>query len=121
LKELARFLFDTGHYSPAQRVVRPGAFLPQNGKTSVFAINGLAEPAILEIAAMVASIRQKPAKGRAEVDIADVTAAGLRFERDDVPHRHGNLVGWPHDGLELKARHKAVAVKLAARAELVLH
>lgn len=60
---VARFLFQKGHYSTLNRIVKPGAFLP----------------------------------------------------------RHGNLIGWPSEGEEVKARCKAVAVELAVRAVLVLH
>ena len=101
MKELARFLFQRGDYSPGNRVVRPKAFLPHNGQTSVFAIAGLGQLAINALGEELGRTRGKPAKGRAELDVVDVTAVGLRFVRDDVPPRHGNLVGWPNEGPEL--------------------
>lgn len=40
---VARFLFQKGHYSSQKGIVKPGAFLPKNGQTSVFEVSGLEE------------------------------------------------------------------------------
>jgi len=80
----------------------------------------LAEDDIRNIGAEVGTARSKPPKGRGEFRYADVSDVGLRFERDDRPPRHGNLVGWPLEGPEVKARQKAIAVELSIRAVLVL-
>ncbi len=121
LAELARFLFQKGDFSRTKTSVRPGAFLPKDGETSVFDIVGLDDPGIRAIGDAVGSERGKPPKGRGEFLMGDVVEVGLRFERDDQPPRHGNLLGWPSEGPELKARVKAIAVALAVKAELVLH
>lgn len=121
MSELARFLFQRGHYSRDNNAVRPSAFLPKNGETSVFEILGLEDLDIWKLAEDVGEIRGKPPRGRGEFTRADVGAVGLRFVRDDHPVRHGNLLGWPSEGSELKARLKAIAVALASRAVLVLH
>lgn len=118
---LARFLFDRRDYSPANRAVRPSAFLPRDGKTSVFEVSELGAHEIVAIGASVAEGRGLAARGRGELLHRHVTEAGLRFHRDDRPFRHGNLVGWPLEGAECKARQKAISVALAACAVLVLH
>lgn len=118
---VARFLFQKGHYSAQKGIVKPGAFLPKNGQTSVFEISGLAEADVRLIGETAGTPRGRNPRGRGELGTRDVTAAGLLFVRDDVPPRHGNLLGWPSQGEEVKARCKAVAVELAVRAVLVLH
>lgn len=118
---VARFLFQKGHYSSQKGIVKPGAFLPKNGQTSVFEVSGLEEEDVRLMGDAAGRTRGRSPRGRGELETSDVTAAGLRFERDDVPPRHGNLVGWPSHGKEVKARCKAVAVELAVRAVLVLH
>ena len=95
--------------------------MPKDGETSVFDIVGLDDPGIRAIGDAVGNARGKPPKGRGEFLMEDVVEVGLRFQRDDQPPRHGNLLGWPSEGPELKARVKAIAVALAVRAELVLH
>jgi hypothetical protein len=112
LLELARFLFQKGDFSRTKTLVRPGAFLPKDGETSVFDIVGLDDLGIRTIGEAVGQVRGSPPKGRGEFSVEDVVEVGLRFERDYQPHRHGNLLGWPSEGPELKAR---------AKAELVLH
>ena len=119
--EIARFLFHRSHFAPAKQVVKPGAFLPRNGQTSVFDIVGLQEVAVRRIGRRVGAARGKDPRGRGELTYADVTDVGLRFERDDVPPGHGNLVGWPSAGPNRKDRNKDVARSLAQRAVLVLH
>ena len=118
---MARFLFRSGDYSASNKAVRPGAFLPKDGRTSVFDIVGLDDRRVRRIGEEIGTLRGKSPHGRGEFRHADVETVGLKFERDDQPPRHGNLVGWPHEGPELKARAKAIAVALAARAVLVLH
>ena len=95
--------------------------MPKDGETSVFDIVELDDPHIRAIGDAVGYIRGKPPKGRGEFFFDDVQEVGLRFERDDEPPRHGNLLGWPSEGPELKARAKAIAVALAVKAELLLH
>jgi hypothetical protein len=120
MAELARFLFQKGHFSRDNNAVRPGAFLPQNGQTSVFDIVGLATHETAALGDAIGQQRGKPPKGRGEFDYRHVTEVGLQFDRDDTPPRHGNLIGWPSEGPELKARWKAIAADLAVRATLVL-
>ena len=120
MAERARFLFQSNHFSKANEIVRPSAFLPRNGETSVFDIVDLEDADIRSVGDDVGVARGKPPKGRGEFQYDDAESVGLAFERDDIPPRHGNLVGWPDDGSELKARQKAVAVALSARAVLVL-
>ena len=121
MSELARFLFQRSDYSPSNRVVKPGAFLPKNGQTSVFDVDGSDFVSVGAIGEDVGRVRGPRLHGWGGFAHQDVTKVGLWFERDDEPPRHGNLLGWPPHGVpELKARAKAIAVELAARAELVL-
>jgi hypothetical protein len=119
--ELARFLFRSGDYSKGNNAGRPRAFRPRDGATSVFWIVQLDEPAIRALGDVAGAGRGIRPKGRGELARADVTAVGLQFARDDIPFRHGNILGWPVDGPEVKARQKAMAVDLASRAILILH
>ena len=120
MSELARFLFQRSHYSPTNGALKPGAFLPKDGHTSVFDIIELDRTTIRTIGDGVGVTRSQALHGWGEFLHAHVTAAGLKFIRDDQPPRHGNLVGWPPDGPEHKAQAKAIAVALARKAELVL-
>ena len=119
--EIARFLFHRSHYASSKKAVKPGAFLPRNGQTSVFDIVGLNEAGIRRIGSEVGAIRGRDPRGRGELRHVDVTEVGLRFERDDRPLRHGNLVGWPSSGRNRKDRNKDLARGLAQKAVLVLH
>ena len=120
MSEIARFLFHRSDYAAVKKVVKPGVFLPRNGQTSVFDIVGLVEFRIREIGESVGLRRGIRPRGRGEVAYADIQEVGLRFERDDTPPRHGNLIGWPSDG-KRKDLNKDVARRPAERAVLVLH
>lgn len=119
--DLARFLFHRRQYAPSKLVVKPGAFLPRNGKTSVFEVAGLPESDIRGIGKEVGSARGREPRGRGELTHGDVEDAGLMFERDDKPPRHGNLVGWPSPDDGGKDQNKDVARRLSQKAILVLH
>jgi hypothetical protein len=121
MSEIARFLFHRRQYAPSKKAVKPGAFLPSKGHTSVFEISGLPEPDIRGIGRDVGSARGIEPHGRGELTHRDVKDTGLLFERDDKPPRHGNLVGWPSPDGTRKDRNKDVAKRLAQRAVLVLH
>lgn len=120
MQEHARFLFSRSDYSQANDLVKPGAFLPSNGETSVFVVDGLNGADIRAIGNNVGVQRGRPPKGRAELSERVVVAVGLEFMRDDIPPRHGNIVGWPPAGPEYKARSKAIVLELSAEARLVL-
>lgn len=119
--EIARFLFHRRQYAPSKKVVKPGAFLPGNGRTSVFEISGLPEPDIRSIGKDVGLARGINPRGRGELTHRDVDDVDLVFERDDSPPRHGNLVGWPSPDGTRKDLNKDVARRLAQKAVLVLH
>ena len=104
--EIARFLFHRRQYAPSKQIVKPRAFLPNNGQTSVFEISGLPEPDIRTIGIQVGSARSTEPRGRGDLTHQDVEDAGLLFERDDKPPRHGNLVGWPSADGRRKDRNK---------------
>ena len=87
----------------------------------MFEISGLVDAKVRDLGEVIGESRGIPPRGRGEFKESDVLAVGLRFERDDRPTRHGNLLGWPIEGPELRARHRAIAVELSARAALVIH
>lgn len=66
--DLARFLFHRRQYAPSKLVVKPGAFLPRDGKTSVFEIAGLPEPDIRGIGKDVGSASGREPRGRPSPD-----------------------------------------------------
>ena len=119
--QIARFLFQRSHYAPAKGIVKPGAFLPRDGQTSVFEIAGLSEHRVREIGIPAGAASQREPRGRGELTHANVVDVGLRFERDDKPPLHGNLIGWPSPDNQRKELNKDIARRLAQRAVLVLH
>jgi hypothetical protein len=115
---LARYLFSRSHYSPKYGKVKPGAFLPRDGATSVFNVAGLSSvEEIWEIATEFVGRRgNRNLHGHAEIDSGAVLEAGLSLEVDNDPPRHANIVDWPEEKAERKAR----ALKLASAAILWL-
>ena len=76
----------------------------------MFQIDGLVAS---EVCALGAVARSGALKfyGWAELNIVSVQLVGLRALRDDKPHRHVTVDGWPTDGKEsVKMR----AIELAA-------
>ena len=96
MAELARFLFQKGHFSAKNKRVKPGAFNPGTRKDlSVFYVAGIGEPRKRLIAAAVSTVGGRDVKARAEILLSDLGGTRLSFVRDNDPiWRHGNLVGW---------------------------
>jgi hypothetical protein len=125
---LARFIFSRSHFSPAKKVVKAPAFIPDPDdlQTSVFRIHELGEGQIRDIGADVGRTQNPPRSPRArgEIEVRAVINVGLNVGvgldviPDKPPARHAEIVGWPRDD---KPRQLEIAKLLAAVARLVLH
>lgn len=125
MSDLARVLFQSGHYSVSKGRVKPGAFHPKAGSAelSVLDIRELEGSVKVALAARIAVLQGRQAKGHAEFPLTALESLPLWFERDDQPiERHGNLLGWPNDGSDHAemGRHRC-SVALAASSALFLH
>ena len=121
MSELARFLFQNGHFSVKNERVKPGAFNPGNREDlSIFYVPGLSEARKAAIAGSVSARRNQAVRARAEIDLTDLSDTPLSFVRDDEPiYRHGNLVGWPlGEADDARTDRVQIATTLASRASL---
>jgi len=119
LSYLSRYIYQSGHFSKANRRVKQGAFLPDASKLKISAvwIDDLPDLEIWDIGDLLGSKRPSPAKtlARADFDAATLPEAKLTSEPDPVPHpRHVNLCGWPKE----KDAQKAIALILCSRSTL---
>ncbi len=91
--------------------MKPAAFMPHRGETSVFRVDGLSNEEVWHIGLhFVGSTRREVLKGRADLQVADVHAIKLKVEPDITPHpRHANIIEWPEE----KHEQKMLAVRLA--------
>jgi len=121
--DLARYLFQSGHFSARNARVKPAGFNPgRRGELSVADVEGLSDPDRWEIGATVAELQGRPVKARADFSDSVLTDLPLSFLRDDDPFdRHGNITGWPTGkDDEARLRRKELAVVLAAGSTLEL-
>lgn len=110
---LTRFVYSRRHITAVR--VKPQAFLPRNGETSVFQTRGLSRDSVWDL--RHAARQDKDPKGRADFSEASLGgSAGLRFVLDDKPPRHGNILGWPVE----KEAQIEIALELAAKATPLL-
>lgn len=118
---LTRYLFSKkNHYRISNKTVRPNAFIPQNGKISVFKVLGLDEQEIWDIGDQyVAPNRGKPVLGRADIEQAEVIKHKLRVVNDEPPPKHANIVDWPPAEPD-KSEQLLIAEELAEAAQLYL-
>lgn len=118
-ESVARFITQKNYYRPSDRTVKHNAFMPnRDGETSVYRIIGLDDVEIFAIGRQfVASVINKPLKGRADIGVSKILKRDLRVEPNPDPHpRHANIVDWPED----KLKHRYIALELAAEAKLKL-
>jgi hypothetical protein len=115
---LTRFLTSRNHYSPHNRRVKYGAFMPPSDlRLSVFRVEGLSNVEIWEIGEKnVVQKSEKTLHGRAEIKTIEVTEKGLSVDPDNNPPRHASIIGWYQD----KGKQKLIAMELAAEAALEL-
>ena len=116
-EELARFLCHRREFNAESGRVKPRAFLPPNGATSVFMVVGLAANEIWNMGQThVARPPDRCIRGCAFIMMKDVRECGLELDPDNDPPRHANIVGWPPEKSERKLR----AMDLSVRATLRL-
>lgn len=107
---IARFVCDHHKLYFACDRVKPGAYLPKDGKTSVYRVRGLDTDGVRRLGTDV--LRRPPPLAHATCLGATVCSCPLRFDPDNTPERHANIVGWP----ERKDEQKLLALKLAKAA-----
>ena len=94
---------------------------PSNLRLSVYRSSGLSEAAIWELGNQnVATHRDKPLVGRADILASDVSSADreLKLTPAPTPHPlHANITGWP----EQKDKQKLIALKLANKSKFSLY
>lgn len=106
-EKITRYIKDSGQVAGER--ARHNAFMPKNGKTSVFRIShpDLTEEKIWEIGEQEVLIpfrkatnqKDKTMKGRADFDASIVYEQALYFDPNGAPHhpRHANIMGWSNE------------------------
>jgi hypothetical protein len=92
---VARFLFQSGHFSSKNKRIRPNAFLPIDGGTSIFLIRGLTEKEIWECGKVAGQNRDQIPLARGDLLIEDIEKIQLVIDIDNKPKNHGNILNWP--------------------------
>ncbi len=111
---LSRFIFHRNLIRSSNNTVKPAAFKPRDGKTSVFRISNLIEHEVWEIGEReVVPSRGYPLLGRADLSASTVINKGLEVIPQEPPTRHANIVGWPDE----KSKLQMIALELAAEAQ----
>lgn len=92
---ITRFIYSKSHIRRSEHRPKPGAFLPPPDlRTSILQTLGLVPTEIWERGRNLRS--DKTLRGRADLTTLDVAAVGeLKVDIDNVPPRHGDIVGWP--------------------------
>lgn len=106
-QHLARYIYQSGHFSPANRRVKPNAFLPdpRQLKISSAITDSLDEPGIGAVGDVLGGLRRVPTLpiARADFESAALRTVKLEIEKDPLPHpRHVNLCGWPVEKMPKK-------------------
>lgn len=117
-EDLARFLTSSSQFRAT--TVKPSAFLPKNGATSVFRHGSEPCDGLWQISdEHLATVRR--IYGAALVEAMQVRAASLEVAGEEPPLRHANIIGWPSaDDPELqKAQQIERAALIAQHAELI--
>jgi hypothetical protein len=91
-EDLARFLTSSRQFNAT--MVKPSAFLPRNGKKSVFRHGAEPLDSLIEIARDQISPDQT-VHGAAICKAFVVRAARLDVVAEEPPPRHADVVGWP--------------------------
>jgi hypothetical protein len=90
---------------------KPGAYLPRDGRTSVFRVDSLGSSEVRRLGAQV--LKDPPPLAHAIGLAASVYACKLRFDPNNEPPRHADIVGWPG-----KPHDKLLALKLAEASDV---
>lgn len=118
-EHVARYIFDSKHFSRENRRVKHRALepAPEDHKTSVYRITGLSPAEIWTLGEVhVATPRGKKLLARADLSQRAIESVGLALEIDNIPPRQGNITGWPVE----KDEWRSLALELAALATLVI-
>ena len=116
-ESLARFLNSSSLFNATGRI-KPAAFMPRNGETSVFRYEPDAEGEIWETAEQFVQEGRRT-HGVAFIQARDARDINLKVHSKEPPLRHADIIGWPEGGDAMsKAQQKEFAVLLAQCAEL---
>lgn len=119
-EELARYLTSSSHFNRV--MVKPAAFLPREGETSVFRHGSEPRERLWQLANDYA-VGDRTLHGAAIFEARDVRAVLLNVEAIEPPPRHANIIGWPSSSLDpelARAEQKEQALVIAQRARLLL-
>lgn len=109
-QKLARFIRHSNQFSKKSKIIKSSAFLPYpHLELSVFGITGLSEEEIWDIGNNVLPSN----KGRGDILTIIVEKIGLNIDKNNIPPRHTNIIGWPDE----KSKQKLYAEKLALAAK----
>ena len=117
-ESIVRYIFDSKHFHKPKNAVKPDAFLPHGNplETSVFRVDGLIDEDIWHIGSSIAQKRERSLKARANFEARAISGTPLRFDPNDDPPRHANIVGWPQE----KSDQLQLALEIAEKATLQL-
>ncbi len=117
-EELARYLTSSSQFN--LQGVKPAAFMPIDGETSVFRHGGEPREELWQIA-RVHALGNRTLYGAAIVTAQHVRAEHLDVHADEPPPRHAVVVRWATgtDPELTKAAQKEQAARLSQRAQLV--
>jgi phosphoglycerate dehydrogenase-like enzyme len=102
-------------------VVKPAAFLPRDGQTSVFRHGSEPRETLWQLARDYA-VGERALHGAAILKARHVRAAWLDVVASEPPPRHANIVGWASSAVDPemgKAEQKEQALLIAQHAELI--
>lgn len=85
----------------------------RDGTTSVLRIDGLSHHAVQTLG--TALLKEHIPIAHAVSSASTVIDLGLRFDPDNTPERHANIVDWPLT----KPEQKLIALKIAAMATVI--
>ncbi len=121
MSDLARYLFQSGHFSASKGRVKSQAFNPgTRPELSVFDVRGTDASERHALGTAVGRLRGRDPLAHAELAFTALDDLPLYFVRDDLPiERHGNILGWPPgDSDDARSARHEFATTLASRATL---
>lgn len=119
---ITRYIFSRRHFGTNPLRVKHEAFQPnlkgERVETSIFRTDDLTEQEIWELGDReVASARGMQILARGDLKLSHVDEAGLDYDFNEEPKRHGAIIGW---ALEKNER-KIQAMELAELASLEIY
>jgi len=114
---IARFLCNRSLFSRTARRLKQAAFLPRDGATSVFRIDGLSNRKVWDLGReRVSGPSNRTLHGHATLQVVQVRLCRLSLHADNEPPRHAEIRGWPSE----RAAQRFQAQQLADAAVLQL-